>query len=190
MQMDEQLRINAPRGRVFEALNDPAILQQAIPGCEALTAISANEFTAIVAAKIGPLSTRFQGGMTVSDLDPPVAYTLTGEGKGGPAGHARIRARVELADEGPVTVMRYTVQADVGGKLAQLGGPLIERTSRKLAGEFFSRFEALIAAADGVAAAEQPASAAAPVATADRGWLVWAAAAAIAMAVAGYFVFR
>lgn len=144
MEMADHIRINAPRGTVFAALNDPEILKQAIPGCEELTAVSPTEFTATVAARIGPLSAKFKGGVTLADIQAPVSYTLSGEGKGGPAGFAKVRATVELAEEGTGTMLSYRVKADIGGKLGQLGGSLIDRTAQKLAGEFFEKFESLV----------------------------------------------
>jgi len=144
MELTDEIRINAPRAKVFAALNDPDILRQAIPGCEELAAVSPTEFTATVAAKIGPLSARFKGQVTLADITPPESYTLSGEGKGGPAGFAKVRATVNLADAGAATVLAYSVKADIGGKLGQLGGALVDRTAQKLAGEFFQKFEELI----------------------------------------------
>ena len=146
MELKDEIRINAPRAKVFSALNDPEILKQAIPGCEELAAISPTEFTATVAAKIGPLSARFKGAVTLADINPPESYTLSGEGKGGPAGFAKVHASVHLKEEGAMTVLSYRVKADIGGKLGQLGGSMVDRTAQKLAGEFFQKFEALVGA--------------------------------------------
>ena len=154
MELKQQVRIPAPRAQVFAALNDPAMLQQAVPGCEALSETAPGQFEATVAAKVGPLSARFTGQMTVSDLDAPRSYTLTGEGKAGPAGHAKVRASVQLEEDGNATLLTYQVKADVGGKLGQLGGAIIDRTAAKLAGEFFQRFEALLGPADDPGAGE------------------------------------
>lgn len=144
MQLKDEIRINAPRDKVFAALNDPEILKQAIPGCEELAANSPTEFTATVAAKIGPLSAKFKGVATLADVKPPESYTLSGEGKGGPAGFAKVRANVHLAEDGTATMLTYAVKADIGGKLGQLGGSLVDRTAQKLAGEFFQKFEELV----------------------------------------------
>lgn len=144
MEMSEEIRINAPRERVFAALNDVEILKQSIPGCEELEAVSPTEFTAVVVSRVGPLKAKFKGGVTLTDVVAPVSYTMVGEGKGGPAGFAKMRTHVRLDDEGEATLMRYEVQADIGGKLAQLGGALITKTSKKLAGVFFKNFEAIV----------------------------------------------
>jgi uncharacterized protein len=144
VELAEEIRINATRDVVFAALNNVEILKQAIPGCEALEATSATEFTATVVSKIGPLKARFTGNVTLVDVIAPQSYTMVGEGKGGPAGFAKMRTFVHLTDEGESTLLRYEVKADIGGKLAQLGGALISSTSKKLAGIFFGNFEALL----------------------------------------------
>jgi carbon monoxide dehydrogenase subunit G len=189
MELKEDIRINAPRVRVFAALNDPEILRQAIPGCETLAATSPTEFTATVAAKIGPLSARFNGAVTLADIEAPLRYTLSGEGKGGPAGFAKVRAAVELDEEGTVTILRYQVKADIGGKLGQLGGAIVDRTARKLAGEFFQTFEALVAlpaedSSPGELAAAPASPAKAQTASAGRLW--WWVAAGIALGLAWF----
>ena len=189
MELKEDIRINAPRARVFAALNDPEILRQAIPGCETLTATSPTEFTATVAAKIGPLSARFNGAVTLADIEAPLRYTLSGEGKGGPAGFAKVRAAVELDEEDAVTILRYQVKADIGGKLGQLGGAIVDRTARKLAGEFFQTFEALVALPGEESSPEAPpvttvSPGKAPAAGAGRLW--WWVAAGIALGLAWF----
>lgn len=191
MEMQDEIRIGAPRVKVFAALNDPEILRQAIPGCEALEAVSPQEFTATVAARIGPLAARFKGSVTLSDVNPPESYTLSGEGKGGPAGFAKVRAAVTLREEGDATLLGYQVKADIGGKLGQLGGSLVDRTAQKLAGEFFQKFDALVGI-PAVPADSAPATAPAeghdsPGPTVP-GW--WIAAACIALALAGYLLGR
>lgn len=146
MELKDEIRIHAPRARVFSALNDPEILKQAIPGCEELAAISPTEFTATVAAKVGPLAARFKGFATLVDIKPPESYTVSGEGKGGPAGFVKVHAQVHLAEEGAAILLSYRVKADIGGKLGQLGGSLVDRTAQKLAAEFFQKFEELVGA--------------------------------------------
>jgi len=145
--LKDDISIAAPRETVFAALNDPEILRQAIPGCEELEAIGDDQFAAVVGARVGPLKAKFKGQVTLMNLNPPVSYTLAGEGKGGPAGHAKITASVALKEDGAGTILIYDVNADIGGKLAQLGGHLVENTARKLAGEFFHNFEQLITTA-------------------------------------------
>ena len=187
MELKQQIRINASRARVFAALNDPALLQQAIPGCEGLTESEPGNFEATVAAKVGPLSARFKGNMQVQDLNPPVSYTLVGEGKAGPAGHAKVRASVVLEEDGAGTLLNYEVKADVGGKLGQLGGAIIDRTAQKLAGDFFARFEPLIAepATETEGEADDTAvEAAAPGTAPQKTWGVWYFMAAVSLALA------
>ncbi len=189
MELKQQIRINASRARVFAALNDPALLQQAIPGCEGLTESEPGNFEATVAAKVGPLSARFKGNMQVQDLNPPVSYTLVGEGKAGPAGHAKVRASVVLEEDGTGTLLNYEVKADVGGKLGQLGGAIIDRTAQKLAGDFFARFEPLIAEPAAETAGEAgatPVEAAAPGTTRQQTWGVWYFMAAVSVALAAW----
>jgi len=165
MDMTGSERIAAPRERVYQALNDPEILKAAIPGCEAIEKTSDTAMTATVVTKVGPVKAKFQGAVTLSDLDPPNGYTISGEGKGGPAGFAKGGARVRLEPDGPngeATVLHYEVKADVGGKLAQLGSRLIDGTARKLAGEFFTNFAALVVAPPTAEAAAESIPAAAP----------------------------
>jgi carbon monoxide dehydrogenase subunit G len=148
LELNQEIRINAPRERVFAALNDAGILQQAIPGCEEIEALSETEFVATVGAKVGPLKARFKGQVKLSDIVRPESYTLTGEGRGGPAGHAKVRANVRLVAEDDHTLLQYAVKADIGGKLAQLGGHLVQNTAQKLAAEFFRNFEKIVTAED------------------------------------------
>lgn len=140
MKMSGEILIKAPREKVYAALNDPEILKRAIPGCEEMERVSDTELTAVAMVKIGPVKARFKGQVTLSDIDPPNGYTITGEGKGGAAGFAKGGAKVSLVDDGDATILRYEVQADVGGKLAQVGARLIEGTAKKLAADFFAAF--------------------------------------------------
>ncbi len=140
MQLNDEIRIEAPREQVYAALNDPQILRKSIPGCEEIEQVSETELIATVVTKIGPIKARFKGQVTLSDLNPPNSYTISGQGKGGSAGFAKGGAKIVLEEDGGATVMRYEVQIDVGGKLAQLGGRLIEGTAKKLADEFFTKF--------------------------------------------------
>jgi carbon monoxide dehydrogenase subunit G len=145
--MEGEERIAAPIQKVWEALNDPDVLKQCIPGCQSLEKTADNELAATVVLKIGPIKATFNGAVTLSNLTPPNGYTITGEGKGGVAGFAKGGADVVLVEDGPgTTVLKYTAKADVGGKIAQLGSRLIESTSKKLAGEFFSTFNQTVSA--------------------------------------------
>lgn len=140
MDMTGERRIPAAQQKVWEGLNDPEILKQSIPGCQEIEKVSDTEFTAKVKAKVGPVSANFAGKVALSDLDPPNGYTISGEGTGGVAGFAKGGAKVTLEEENGETVLRYTVQAQVGGKLAQIGSRLIDATARKMADQFFSKF--------------------------------------------------
>lgn len=146
MQMTGEYRIPAPRDSVWRALNDPDVLKQCIPGCESIEKISDTELTAKVALAVGPVKARFNGRVTLADLDPPKGYTISGEGQGGVAGFGKGTARVALEEDSPdSTTLRYSAEATVGGKLAQIGARLIDATAKKLADEFFSRFAAVVA---------------------------------------------
>lgn len=138
MDMTGEERIAAPRQAVWAALNDPETLKACIPGCQSLERTSPNELAATVKIKIGPVSATFKGQVTLSNLNPPESYTIEGEGKGGIAGFAKGGADVRLTDEGAETLLSYTVRAEIGGKLAQLGSRLIDSTSKKLATQFFA----------------------------------------------------
>lgn len=170
MDMSGSHRIEASRDAVWAALNDPDILRQCIPGCEEVVRQSDTEMTAKVVAKVGPVSAKFAGKVTLSDLDPPNGYTITGEGSGGAAGFGKGGATVTLAEDGGATLLSYTAKAQVGGKLAQIGSRLVDATARKMAEEFFARFTQIVGPApaeappavepvalDGAAAAPQPA---------------------------------
>ena len=156
MDMSGEYRIPAPREQVWAALNDPETLKASLPGCQSLEKLSDREFAATVVAKVGPVQAKFNGNVTLSNLNPPESYTISGEGKGGAAGFAKGGADVRLLDEGEVTVLTYTAKADVGGKLAQLGSRLIDGTAKKMADEFFTNFSREVA---GPAPAAAPAPA-------------------------------
>ncbi|QIB32545.1 SRPBCC family protein [Ancylobacter pratisalsi] len=140
MDLTGSQRIEASREHVWRALNDPNVLRQCIPGCQELTQASPTEFSAKVVLKIGPMKATFAGAVTLSELEPPSAYRITGEGQGGVAGFAKGGARVWLVEEDEATILNYEAQANVGGKMAQLGARLIDSTAKKLAGEFFGAF--------------------------------------------------
>lgn len=141
MQMNDSQRIPASKEKVWAGLNNADVLKQCIPGCQSLEMSSPNEMAATVVLKIGPVKATFGGKVTLSDIDPPNGYRISGEGSGGIAGFAKGGATVRLASDGPdATILTYEVDAQIGGKLAQLGGRLIDSTSRKLASQFFSSF--------------------------------------------------
>jgi uncharacterized protein len=162
MDMTGEQKIAAPREAVWRALNDADTLRQSIPGCETLERVSETEFTATVAAKLGPVNAKFSGRVTLSDIVPPISYMISGEGSGGVAGFAKGGAKVELEEVPDGTLLRYTVNAQVGGKIAQIGSRLIDASARKLANDFFARFSQNVA----VAEPQPPAAAAAPPAAA------------------------
>jgi len=153
MDMTGEFRIPASRDAVWKALNDPEILKRSIAGCEELEKTSDTEFTAKVTAKVGPVKARFAGKVTLSDLDPPNGYTITGEGQGGAAGFAKGGAKVRLERDGDGTLLKYTVNAAIGGKLAQIGARLIDGAAHKMAEEFFASFAANVAGPAPAAAA-------------------------------------
>ncbi|MAA98037.1 MAG: carbon monoxide dehydrogenase [Stappia sp.] len=144
MDLSGEYRITAPRDKVWAALNDADVLRRCIPGCQELEKTSDTQMSASVVAKIGPVKATFKGEVTLENLNPPESYTIVGEGKGGVAGFAKGSADVNLAEDGEETVLTYTVKAQVGGKLAQLGSRLIVSTSRKMADEFFGNFKEIV----------------------------------------------
>ena len=140
MTMNGEVQLAAPREAVWEKLNDPAVLKTCIPGCEELERTEDNGFRATVKVKVGPVSARFKGKVMLSDLDPPNGYKINGEGEGGVAGFAKGGATVRLSEKDAGTLLSYDVEAQIGGKLAQLGQRLINGTAKKLADEFFGNF--------------------------------------------------
>ena len=144
--MQGEAQIPAPKQVVWDALNNPTVLRESIPGREELNQDGDDSFTAKVKAKVGPVSARFSGKVQLSDIDPPNGYRIHGEGSGGAAGFAKGGATVNLEDDGAGgTVLKYSVDASVGGKLAQIGSRLIDGAARKLADEFFEKFANLAA---------------------------------------------
>lgn len=145
MELQGKYSLKADREQVWTALNNPTILQQCIPGCETLTKASDTNFSASVVAKVGPVKAKFTGEVELTELSPPSSYKISGEGKGGAAGFASGSADVKLeeSDEGG-TILSYSVNAQVGGKLAQIGSRLIDSTAKKLSREFFDKFTELV----------------------------------------------
>jgi carbon monoxide dehydrogenase subunit G len=159
MDMTGERRIPAPRARVWDALLDPDVLRRAIPGCKTLERTADNAFKATAAVKVGPIATSFTGDIKLLDLEAPASYRIQGSGQGGPAGFARGGATVTLAEDGAATLLSYTVNAEVGGKLAQLGGRLIDSSAKQMADQFFDRFTAEVAPANAVETPDHPAPA-------------------------------
>lgn len=140
MEFSGEYRIPARQQQVWDALNDPAVLQACIVGCKQLEKISDTEFIATVAAKVGPVSATFKGNMVLSDLDAPNGYTLTGQGQGGAAGFAKMGAKVALAEDQNETLLKYVAKAEIGGKLASVGSRLVQTVAKKNADDFFAAF--------------------------------------------------
>lgn len=151
MEMQDEIRIEAPRARVYDALNDPAVLKECIPGCEELVQHSDTELEAKVVLKIGPVKAKFGGNVVLDKSNAPEGFSLSGEGSGGVAGFAKGGADVELEADGDATILRYTAKADIGGKIAQLGSRLIASTANRLAGQFFKKFKDAVEQEDAIA---------------------------------------
>ena len=184
MEIKGEYRIAAPREKVFAALNDQAVLQACIPGCESLEKTSDTEMKAKVRMRIGPVSASFSGKVTLSDIDPPNGYRISGEGQGGAAGFAKGGAVVTLREDAGDTLLNYNVDAQVGGKIAQVGARLIDGTAKKLADEFFGKFATMVGGPPPAAAVAGTPSDAPPVpdavsppspppAAAQRGYRHW-----------------
>ena len=146
MDMKDSRIINAPQAKVWAALNDPAMLKLCIIGCDSLEATAPDTFVAAMSVKVGPVSAKFKGKLQLENVQPPNSYTLKFEGQGGPAGFANGTAGVSLTAETPSTTrLDYTANAMIGGKLAQVGSRLVDAAARKIADDFFSKFDALVA---------------------------------------------
>jgi len=144
MELEDEIIINAPKDKVYAALNNPEVLQKCIPGCEELIKHSDTELEAKVVLKVGPVKARFNGNVQLDPTGAPDAFSLTGKGNGGAAGYAKGGADVTLTAKGETTILRYTAKADIGGKLVQLGSRLIQSTAKKLAAKFFSSFATVV----------------------------------------------
>jgi uncharacterized protein len=140
MEMTGEQLVPLPQKETWDALNNPAVLKDCIPGCESMERTGDNEYEVVLLAKIGPVSARFKGKMTMTESDPPRAYTLVFEGQGGAAGFAKGQAGVTLTPQEAGTLLAYTAKATIGGKLAQVGSRLVDGVAKKLAGEFFAAF--------------------------------------------------
>jgi len=140
MTMSGEVQLPATREAVWTKLNDPVVLKSCVPGCEQLDKVSETEFQAVASIKVGPVKARWKGKVRLSDLDPPNGYKISGEGEGGVAGFAKGGATVALADKDGGTLLTYNVEAQIGGKLAQLGQRLINGAAKKTADDFFANF--------------------------------------------------
>jgi uncharacterized protein len=140
MEMSGEQLIPAPQRETWDALNDPQVLKACIPGCEAIDLISGNEYQVQMVARVGPVSAKFRGRLTLSDVRPPESYSIAFEGQGGPAGFAKGGAQVRLSPQGEHTRLAYDVKASVGGKLAQIGSRLVDAAAKKVAEDFFRNF--------------------------------------------------
>lgn len=148
MKMSDERVIAAEPGVVWAALLDPEVLKACVPGCQEMTGSPEDGFEATVVQKVGPVKATFKGAVTLSEMDEPNRLTLTGEGKGGAAGFAKGSADVSLSPEGEGTRIAYDVNASVGGKLAQLGSRIIDSFAKKMADQFFERFQAVVEGTD------------------------------------------
>jgi carbon monoxide dehydrogenase subunit G len=145
MTMSGEYQIAAPRQIVWEKLNDSEVLKACIPGCETLEKLSDTEFQATAVTRIGPVKAKFKGKVRLSDLDPPNGYKISGEGDGGVAGFAKGGATVALIDKDGGTLLTYNVEAQIGGKLAQIGQRLVNGAAKKMADDFFQKFATTVA---------------------------------------------
>ena len=145
MDINGEFEIPVRRQQVWQALNDPDVLLQCIPGCESIERTSDTELLAKMKAKIGPVKARFESRILLTNLNPPQSYTISGEGKGGPAGFGKGSADVTLSEADGNTTLRYTATLQVGGKLAQVGSRLVGGAARKIADDFFGKFVEVVA---------------------------------------------
>ncbi len=164
MQLTNQQILPVTQAQAWEALNDIALLQTAIPGCESITPTGENQYEALILAAIGPVRAKFKGKLQLENLQPPTSYTLRFEGQGGAAGHGKGHAEIRLESTGAnETMLHYTAHASVGGKMAQIGSRLVDMAAQKMATEFFASFKARlmerypVVEAAPAAAAEAPA---------------------------------
>jgi len=149
MEMSGEQLVPAPQHVVWDALNNPAMLKASVPGCESIEPTGDNEYQVLMVARVGPVSAKFKGKLTLSDVKPPDSYSIAFEGQGGPAGFAKGGAHVRLAPEGEKTKLSYDVRASVGGKLAQIGSRLVDAAAKKVADDFFRNFNQKVGAAQG-----------------------------------------
>jgi uncharacterized protein len=171
MNLTGQETLPVTQAQAWAALNDTAMLQAAVPGCESITATAENSFDVQMAVSIGPVKAKFKGKLGLADLQPPSSYQISFEGSGGAAGHGKGQAQVRLEVMGPnQTLLHYTVVASVGGKLAQIGSRLVDMAAQKMAEDFFARFKAALIERHPPAVAPAPAE---PAKNAWERFLAW-----------------
>jgi len=144
MEMKGEQLLPAPQQTVWKALNDPEVLKACVPGCESITPAGDNAYEVLMVARVGPVSAKFKGKLTLSDINPPNSYSISFEGQGGAAGFAKGGAQVQLNAEDGKTKLVYQAKANVGGKLAQIGSRLVDAAAKKVADEFFKNFNAKV----------------------------------------------
>ena len=173
MELTNQQTLPVGQAQAWEALNDISLLQQAIPGCEGITATGENQYEVLVTAAIGPVKAKFKGKLQLENITPPTSYTLRFEGQGGAAGHGKGTADIRLeAVNARQTILHYTAHATVGGKIAQIGSRLIDMAAQKMAREFFEKFTAVLVERQTPAPAEGEATAGADAEGGEKkGWL-------------------
>jgi uncharacterized protein len=147
MEMSAEQLVPASQQQTWEALNDPQMLKQCVPGCESIEPIAENQYQVLMVARVGPVSAKFKGKLTLSDIEPPNSYSIAFEGQGGAAGFAKGGAQVRLTPDGESTRLAYDVKASVGGKLAQIGSRLVDAAAKKVADDFFRNFNQKVGAA-------------------------------------------
>jgi len=191
MEMQSSRNVPAPVPTVWAALNDPAVLKDCIPGCETIEPDGENAYRIAMATRIGPVAAKFSGRMQLADIDPPTGYTLSFEGQGGAAGFAKGNAKVALApaENGSATTLSYTVNAQVGGKIAQIGSRLVDGAAQKLADDFFARFSDKVAAATAAAGPVPTSVTSEPPAVAKTPWVRYLAI-AVLIGIIAYLAMR
>jgi len=188
MELKGERLIPATVEATWAALNDPDVLKSCIAGCETMERTGDDAYQAVVAVKVGPVSARFKGNLKMTNVNAPTGYTINFDGQGGVAGFGKGSADVSLAPDGAGTKLSYSAQAQVGGKMAQIGSRLIDAAAAKITDDFFAAFEARLQAAAPAAAAAPPA--AAPASGASRRAMAWLAAGVVIVVVAAYFYLR
>lgn len=188
MEMTGEHLIPVPQQRVWDALNDPAVLKACIPGCETIERVSDTEYKVALTAAVGPVKAKFNGKLLLADLKPPTSYALTFEGSGGAAGFGKGGATVVLAPDGAGTKLVYTAKATVGGKLAQVGSRLIDGVAAKMASDFFARFNQQLAPAPAAEPGAAAAAAPAPTGGRNRTWII--VGVIVVILIVAYFALR